>query len=87
MRTTLDIADPVLKQLKRLQKQDGRSMGQLVSDLLVVALEPAMLQQSSAKEFDWFSRGMQARIDLADAHAVWDALDSRQTASKPGPHR
>lgn len=38
MRTTIDIDDPVLKDLKRLQKRQGKSLGRLVSDLLAQAL-------------------------------------------------
>jgi hypothetical protein len=33
MRTTLDIDDPVLKEIKRLQRREGKSLGRLVSDL------------------------------------------------------
>lgn len=38
-RTTLNIDQPVLKELQRLQKQSGKSLGALVSELLVEALE------------------------------------------------
>ena len=38
MRTTLDIEGPVLKELKRLQKSTGQSLGRLASDLLARAL-------------------------------------------------
>jgi predicted nucleic acid-binding protein len=37
-RTTVDIDAPVLRDLKRLQKQEGKSLGRLVSDLLAQAL-------------------------------------------------
>ena len=39
MRTTLDIDDPVLRELKRRQAREGKSLGRLVSDLLARALE------------------------------------------------
>ena len=39
MRTTLDIDDPVLRELKRLQTKEGKSLGRLVSDLLARALK------------------------------------------------
>ncbi|KAB2867691.1 MAG: antitoxin, partial [Burkholderiaceae bacterium] len=38
MRTTIDIDDPILKDLKRLQRREGKSLGRLVSDLLAQAL-------------------------------------------------
>ena len=37
MRTTLDIDDPVLRELKELQTREGKSLGRLVSDLLARA--------------------------------------------------
>jgi hypothetical protein len=38
MRTTLDIDDPILRDLKRLQQREGKSLGRLVSDLLAQSL-------------------------------------------------
>ena len=32
MRTTLDIDDPVLQELKKFQTKEGKSLGRLVSD-------------------------------------------------------
>ena len=37
-RTTIDIDAPILRDLKRRQKQEGKSLGRLVSDLLAQAL-------------------------------------------------
>ena len=34
MRTTIDIDDPILVDLRRLQQREGKSLGRLVSDLL-----------------------------------------------------
>ena len=33
MRTTIDIDDPIFKELKRLQRREGKSLGRLVSDM------------------------------------------------------
>ena len=38
MRTTLNIDDTVLRALKRLQKKEKKPLGQLVSELLALAL-------------------------------------------------
>jgi hypothetical protein len=76
MRTTIDIDDPILKDLKRLQRREGKSLGRLVSDLLAVAL--ALQQRSSLPAppvFKWIARPMHARVDLADKHALLDAMD------------
>jgi hypothetical protein len=77
MRTTLDIADPVLKQLKRLGKAEGKPVGTLASELLAQALAKRQ-SAKPAPEFRWISRPMGARIDLANKDAVLDALDERQ---------
>jgi hypothetical protein len=77
MRTTLDIADPVLKQLKRLGRAEGKPVGALASELLAQALAKRQ-RAKAAPAFHWISRPMNARIDLADKDAVLDALDERQ---------
>lgn len=80
MRTTIDIDDPILKEVKRLQRRDGRSLGRLVSDLLAQSLSAAKASQApaAAVTFDWVSKPMRARVDLADKHAVLDAMDERR---------
>jgi len=78
MRTTIDIDDPILQDLKRLQKREGKSMGRLVSDLLVVAL--AQTRDGGEPEpatFEWVTRDMGPRLDLADRDALHDAMDDR----------
>ena len=77
MRTTLDIDDPILKDLKRLQRREGKSLGRLVSDLLALALASPEQRGSppAAPVFKWIARPMHARVDLADQHALLDAMD------------
>lgn len=75
MRTTIDIDDPILKDLKRLQRREGKSLGRLVSDLLAQALADTQRKSRSEPEFDWVARPMGARVDLADKHALLDAMD------------
>ncbi len=76
MRTTIDIDDPILKDLKRLQREQGKSLGRLVSDLLAQSLaQQRNATQSSAPEFRWTSRPMVARVDLADKNAILDGMD------------
>lgn len=76
MRTTLDIDDPILRDLKRLQQREGKSLGRLVSDLLAPALAAQRSQHSAAEPFRWVSRAMQPRVDLRDKDALHDALDA-----------
>ena len=75
MRTTIDIDDPVLKDLKRLQKRQGKSLGRLVSDLLAQALASTRVEEEKAPPFNWVSRPMGARLDLQDKHGLLDAMD------------
>lgn len=75
MRTTIDIDDPILKDLKRLQRAQGKPLGRLVSDLLAKALADAKREQPPAKPFEWISRPMGARVDLSDRDALLDAMD------------
>jgi hypothetical protein len=76
MRTTLDIDDPILRDLRRLQQRDGRPLGRLVSDLLARAVaEELRASTPAAPPFAWNSAPMHARIDPADRDAILDALD------------
>ena len=78
MRTTIDIDDPILKDLKRLQQREGKSLGRLVSDLLAQSLaNQGSTEAPPALVFNWIMRPMNARVDLADKYAVLDAMDER----------
>jgi hypothetical protein len=80
MRTTIDIDDPILKEIKRLQRREGKSMGRLVSDLLAQSLAASRTAAATeAPAFHWIAKPMRARVDLADMAAVLDALDERRT--------
>lgn len=75
MRTTLDIDDPILREIKAIHEKEGRSMGAVVSELLAVAL--ARRRSSAARPaFRWTSRPMRALVDLSDKDAVYAALDA-----------
>jgi hypothetical protein len=75
MRTTLDIDDPILKDLKRLQRREGKPLGRLVSDLLAQALAAARRTSRPTPPFRWIAKPMRPRVDLADKHALLDAMD------------
>lgn len=75
-RTTLDIAPPVLRELKELQKAERRSLGDLVSQLLGEALSARRARRPASRpSFRWVSRPMGARVDLTDKEAVYAILD------------
>jgi len=75
MRTTIDVDDPILKEIKRLQRREGKSLGRLVSDLLAQSLADARRGPKPATEFRWIAKPMGARVGLGDKHALLDARD------------
>ncbi len=75
MRTTLDIDDSILRNLKRLKKKEGKSMGRLVSDLLAQALREDAAPAPAARPPAWITKPMGARINLSDKEAVHHTLD------------
>jgi hypothetical protein len=74
-RTTINIDGPVLRDLKRLQKQEGKPLGQLISELLAHALGLRRQKRAADHSFAWTARPMRARVDLEDKEAVQAALD------------
>jgi hypothetical protein len=77
MRTTIDIDDPILKDLKKIQQKEGKSLGRLISDLLARALGERKSGEASAKPVQWISKAMGARIDLADHEALYAAMEQK----------
>jgi hypothetical protein len=75
MRTTVDIDGPVLEDLKRIQKKEGKSLGRTASDLLAEAISRYGLKKRRPVPFHWISRPLHARVDLADKEAVRAAAD------------
>ncbi|MDQ2826696.1 MAG: antitoxin [Actinomycetota bacterium] len=73
-RTTLDIDASVLRELKRRQQHEKKTLGELASELLAKALadegpahEPAPLT--------WTSKPLGLKVDLEDKDALWAVLD------------
>jgi len=77
MRTTLDLASPVLEELKSLRDKEGGSLGSLASRLLAEALTAKRVEAPATPEFRWESQAMSANVNLADKEAVYRALDGR----------
>jgi len=73
-RTTIDIENPILMEVKNLQKKDGRSIGKIVSQLLSEALAQRK-NKPKAPRFKWYSRRMGALVDLSDKDALYKILD------------
>ncbi len=78
MRTTLDIDDPILREVKGLHVKEGRSMGAIVSELLADALARRRASARKRPSFNWTTRSMRALVDLSDKDAVYAALDDER---------
>lgn len=81
MRTTLDIENAVLKELRELQRREGGSLGEIVSRLLADALGNKPKRPISP--FAWTSRPMETLVDLADKDLVYAILDRTDRAAEP----
>jgi len=77
-RTTLDIDGTVLAQLRERAAAEGKSMGQVASEVLA----PALDRDGSAgvpRPLRWISRDMgKPRVDLEDKEALWRLLDREE---------
>lgn len=72
-RTTVSIDGSVLRALKRRAREEGKSLGQVISEIVAPALrsgEPT----GKAVAVRWASRAMEAKVDLEDKEAVREAL-------------
>lgn len=83
MRTTVDIDDPVLNDLKKLQKKEGKSLGRLISDLLAQAIGDRKSAKAHRRSIQWISKEMGARVDVADTEAVYSAMEKNRVL-RPG---
>lgn len=75
MRTTIDIDETVLAELRARQRREGRTLGQVASELLARALADTTPPEVTAP-LAWTSRPMGARVDLDDRDSVAAALDT-----------
>ena len=74
-RTTVNIDTPILGEIKNLQQTEGRSLGQLISELLSEALGHRRRQLVRRDNLDWTTQDMGALIDVADKEALYAALE------------
>ncbi len=76
MRTTLDIDAMVLRDLRRIQREENRSLGAIASDLLAQALRARKEQRARKRPFKLRSFSMGAmKLDLEDREVVQALLD------------
>jgi hypothetical protein len=86
MRTTVDIETSIMKDLKKIRQQEGKSLGRIISDLLAQALADRKSTKAPAKPPKWISKRMGAHVDLADHEALYAVMESEPPSyrsSKP----
>lgn len=74
MRTTVDIADPVLEDVRRVQEREGKTLGQVITELIAVGLA-SRRAEDQPKELRWIAKHLGSGIDLRDKDALWEILD------------
>ncbi len=75
-RTTLDIDASVLRELKKRQRHEGKTLGELASELLARALADQRADEA-LPPLRWTSAPLGLKVDLEDKEAVWRVLDGR----------
>ena len=75
-RTTIDIDAFVLRELKRRQRTENKSLGQLASELLAKALADERAGEKPPP-LKWTSKRLGLKVDLEDKEALWGILDGR----------
>ena len=73
-RTTIDLDPSVLAELRDRSRREGKSMGQVASEILARALRTD--QPAAAPAFGWVTAYLGLpQVDLEDKEAVWAVLD------------
>jgi hypothetical protein len=76
-RTTLNIDDPILRDLKDLQKREEKPLGELASEILAEGLARRKKGKRGPGPFHWTAHPLKARVDVADKEALYRRLDER----------
>ena len=80
-RTTISLHESVLKKTKEEAKREHRSLGETISELLLLGLEKKHLHSETRKKpfvLKTYAMGS-PRIPLEDKDALYDVLDGRKT--------
>lgn len=76
MRTTLNLDDSLLEELRRRGARDGKSIGEVASEALARGLND---EASPATPLEWTSRDLgEPYVDIEDKDALQAALDGRR---------
>lgn len=72
MRTTIDLDADILRALKQRKREEGKTLSQLVCELLAQALEAKPRPKA---DISWMTADLRPRVELEDKDAVWAILD------------
>jgi plasmid stability protein len=75
-RTTLDLDATVLTDLRRRAAAEGKSMGQVASELLADRMGEE--RSADARPLKWARKDMGFKIDLEDKDTLWNLLDREE---------
>ena len=75
-RTTIDIDASVLRELKRIQRREKKTLAQVVTELLARALAEGELNEE-LPPLKWTAARLGLKVDLQDKEAVRRILDQR----------
>lgn len=75
-RTTVNMDASVLRALKRRAREEGKSLGQVISELVAPALRAGKRRREDST-LEWRSKAMEAKVDLEDKEALREALGDR----------
>ncbi len=79
-RTTLDLDTTVLTELRRRATAQGKSMGQVASEVLAVGLHDEIaIEQPPLR---WAHKDLGLKVDLEDKDAVWRILDAEEFGAR-----
>jgi plasmid stability protein len=82
-RTTFDLDASVLADLRRRAATEGKSMGQVASELLARSLDEK--EPTESRPLAWARKDMGPfKIDLEDKEAVWSLLDREEAERGAG---
>ena len=72
----MDLDKPVLEELKALQKKEGRTLGELASQILAEGLREKQRGwvEEAPRKFHWRSQPLGPKVNLSDKEAVYRAM-------------
>ena len=70
------IEPTVLRQIEQIQREEGKPLERVVSELLAEAL--SRRKGTGTAQLDWISKPMGARLDPSDKEHLYTALDQQK---------